>query len=167
MDGAQEVHDALTNLCKDIERWISEVAPLAQYRAPIIDWHHPDDYGQRGIQGLRKFLAHAAAESVSGTAAWDGMWKSRADLCVCVRVQIIKSGVLPRELTTNAPNVLAVWDEFVHANPPLAVISQSLECGDQGVAKVDVVADGGNEWIKVNTSVGVVDPAELGLSEVS
>lgn len=74
MDGAHEVHDALTNLCKDIERWISEVAPLAQYRAPIIDWHHPDDYGQRGIQGLRKFLAHAAAErdhveSVSGTSA--------------------------------------------------------------------------------------------------
>jgi hypothetical protein len=74
MDGAHEVHNALTNLCKDIERWISKVAPSAQYRAPIIDWHHPDDYGQRGIQGLRKFLAHAAAErdhveSVSGTAA--------------------------------------------------------------------------------------------------
>jgi hypothetical protein len=50
----------------------------------------------------------------------------------------------------------------VHAKPPLAVISQSLECGNQGVAKVDVVADGGNEWIKVNTSVSVVDDAEHG-----
>jgi hypothetical protein len=50
----------------------------------------------------------------------------------------------------------------VHAKLPLAVISQSLECGNQGVAKVDVVADGGNEWIKVNTSVSVVDDAEHG-----
>jgi hypothetical protein len=152
MDQVKHAHDALKKLCVDIERFVQHEARAAEYRAPIIDWHHPDDYGQRGIQGIRKFLAqatterdHVAGVSCRKTALDHGMG-GRADTG-----QLLNSGVPPREFTTNAPHILAVWDEFTHAKWPLVVISQSLECGTGGVAKVDVVADGGNVWIKVNT----------------
>jgi len=56
----------------------------------------------------------------------------------------------PDDFTTNAPHLLAVWDEFVQAEWPLSSISQLLDCGREQV-KIDVVAKGGDEWIKVNT----------------
>ena len=55
-------HITLGTLCVSIQRFIEADAEDAVYRAPIIDYHHPNDYGQKGITGLRKFLSHAEAE---------------------------------------------------------------------------------------------------------
>jgi hypothetical protein len=52
----------LSRLCADIQEFIAHTAPRAQYRAPIIDWHHADDYAQKDIAGLKKFLGAAEAE---------------------------------------------------------------------------------------------------------
>ncbi len=65
--------------------------------------------------------------------------------------QLLTSKLPPKDLTTNAPHILAVWEEFQHADWPIGCVSQLLECGAEGQVKVDVVAKGGNEWIKVNT----------------
>ena len=72
---AQEALQELDLLCADITHFIAQVAPRAQYRAPIIDWHHAGDYAQKDIAGLRKFLAAAEAErqyveGVSCFPAW-------------------------------------------------------------------------------------------------
>lgn len=65
ISAADTVHEALEELerlCEDIEHFIVHLAHRAQYRAPIIDWHHADDYAQKDIVGLKKFLAAAEAE---------------------------------------------------------------------------------------------------------
>lgn len=54
--------EQLEDLCVSIHDCIAHTQPAALYRAPIIDWHHPDDYAQKGITGLRKFLGTAEAE---------------------------------------------------------------------------------------------------------
>lgn len=67
-------------------------------------------------------------------------------------------------LSTNAPYLVSVWNEMVLAPPPVTAIwSTYLESGKPrpvprrrgtpkmiGV-KVDVVADEGKRWIRVNT----------------
>lgn len=52
----------LQDICTSIEHWRKDVLPFAQYRAPIVDWHHPDDYAQKGVAGLRKFQSTVEAE---------------------------------------------------------------------------------------------------------
>lgn len=52
----------LQELCTTIENWKTQILPQAIYRAPIIDWHHPDGYTQDGIAGLRKFQSAVEAE---------------------------------------------------------------------------------------------------------
>ncbi|KAI4527762.1 hypothetical protein K525DRAFT_263928 [Schizophyllum commune Loenen D] len=71
-----------------------------------------------------------------------------------------KSQCLP-PLSTNAPYLLAVWNEVLCAPPPLAAIFKSVPIaprarggGDEkkaGAAKIDIVAEGGRRWIRVNT----------------
>ncbi|KAI5891412.1 uncharacterized protein SCHCODRAFT_01213723 [Schizophyllum commune H4-8] len=75
-----------------------------------------------------------------------------------------KSQYLP-PLSTNAPYLLAVWNEVLCAPPPLAAIFKSVPIaprkgketrggGDEkkaGAAKIDIVAEGGRSWIRVNT----------------
>lgn len=58
----QEALQELIDLCEDIQHFIAHTAPRAQYRAPIIDWHHADDYAQKDIAGLKKFLGAAESE---------------------------------------------------------------------------------------------------------
>ncbi len=60
----------LENLCISIRGFIDQDVDRAVYKAPIIDHHHPDDYQQRAITGLKKFLGHAEAERdyVSGVS---------------------------------------------------------------------------------------------------
>ena len=65
--------------------------------------------------------------------------------------QILKSGVPVNDFTTNTPNLLAVWDEFVNSPRPLLLISQMLDVEGHGQVKLDGIVDGGNEWIKVST----------------
>ncbi|CAE6427209.1 unnamed protein product [Rhizoctonia solani] len=65
-------------------------------------------------------------------------------------------GPLP-PLSTNAPYILAVWGEIIAANPVQAIgktFNLPKEKGrgkDAGTVKVDVVADEGRRWIRVNT----------------
>ncbi|CAE6474814.1 unnamed protein product [Rhizoctonia solani] len=65
-------------------------------------------------------------------------------------------GPLP-PLSTNAPYILAVWSEIIAACPVQAVgktFNLPKEKGrgkDAGTVKVDVVADEGRRWIRVNT----------------
>ncbi|KAH7337676.1 hypothetical protein B0J17DRAFT_718426 [Rhizoctonia solani] len=60
-------------------------------------------------------------------------------------------------LSTNAPYILAVWSEIIAACPVQAVgktFNLPREKGqgkDAGTVKVDVVADEGRQWIRVNT----------------
>ncbi|KAL1721529.1 hypothetical protein EV715DRAFT_271153 [Schizophyllum commune] len=75
-----------------------------------------------------------------------------------------RSQYLP-PLSTNAPYLLAVWNEVLCAPPPLAAIFKSVPIaprkgkearggGDEkkaGAAKIDIVAEGGRRWIRVNT----------------
>ena len=68
-------------------------------------------------------------------------------------VQLLRSDIPPKEITTNAPHLLAVWEEFQYAEWPIACVSQLLDCGADGPMKVDIVACGGDEWIKINTYV--------------
>ncbi|KAF7329832.1 hypothetical protein MKEN_00246600 [Mycena kentingensis (nom. inval.)] len=51
-------------------------------------------------------------------------------------------------LSVNAPYLVAVWNELLSAPQPVVSLLKSF--GAQG-AKVDVVADGGRRWIRVNT----------------
>ncbi|KAG8692621.1 hypothetical protein FRC11_003480, partial [Ceratobasidium sp. 423] len=65
-------------------------------------------------------------------------------------------GPLP-PLSTNAPYILAVWCEIIAASPVQAIgktFDLPKEKGrgkDAGTVKVDVVADEGKRWIRVNT----------------
>ena len=55
------------------------------------------------------------------------------------------------DFTTNTPNLLAVWEEFISSPRPLLLISQMLDVDGHGQVKLDAIVDGGNEWIKVST----------------
>lgn len=52
----------LQDLCTSIQHFATDILPQILYRAPVIDWHHPDDYSQSAVTGLRKFLSAAEAE---------------------------------------------------------------------------------------------------------
>jgi hypothetical protein len=54
--------EALKSLCEDIRSFLATDIDHATYTAPVIDFHHPDDYRQKGIAGLRKYLNHAETE---------------------------------------------------------------------------------------------------------
>jgi len=62
IDEIRKVQIALTELCIALRHFLSNEIDDATYQAPIIDYHHPDDYRQKGIAGLRKFLSHAETE---------------------------------------------------------------------------------------------------------
>ncbi|KAI0772815.1 hypothetical protein BD413DRAFT_473545 [Trametes elegans] len=67
-------------------------------------------------------------------------------------------------LSTNAPYLIAVWNEVLHAPPPIVTIWHTFPEGSQPISiprrgsrkppgvKIDVVADGGKRWIRVNTT---------------
>ena len=59
----------------------------------------------------------------------------------------------PEEINTNLSYLRAVWDAFATAPRPLVAINQYVDLPDGKQIKVDIVAAGGREWIKVNTSV--------------
>jgi len=81
-------------------------------------------------------------------------------------------------LSTNAPYLVAVWDEVLAAPPPVVSIWSAFpDPGGHSIpineapesrkkkqkvqdVKVDVVADGGLSWIRVNTLVSTKDFAQ-------
>ncbi|WVR08547.1 hypothetical protein IAU60_005602 [Kwoniella sp. DSM 27419] len=132
MDQLRQAQEQINSLLSSIETFVQDSAENATYQAPIIDWHHPDSYRQTGIVGLRKFHSTVETERDYINA-------------------LVASSVPPKEVATNVPHLLALWQEVERAAWPIVCISQILECGEYGQAKVDVVARGGEEWIKVNT----------------
>jgi hypothetical protein len=62
MNNVQQSKQALIDLCDSIQAFLDHEVDEATYCAPVIDYHHPDDYRQNGIPGLRKFLTHAESE---------------------------------------------------------------------------------------------------------
>ena len=64
-ESMEQVNSALKllkDLCTSTRTFQQGDAALAIYRSPIIDYRHPDGYGQKGIAGLSKFLSHAETE---------------------------------------------------------------------------------------------------------
>lgn len=129
----------LNALCADIEGYIASGSPSDRYRPPIVDWHHPDDYAQGSVAGITKFLSQVAKERDTVEA-------------------LVESATPPAEYSTNLISLQGVWDAFRRSEGPLLGIWQSMDKrpgpgggSGAGATKVDVVARGGDEWVKVNT----------------
>jgi hypothetical protein len=58
-----EVGTQLRTLASEIQAYLANVPEGDRYFPPIVDWHHPDEYAQTGVQGLSKFLHHVHKES--------------------------------------------------------------------------------------------------------
>ncbi|KAF8523026.1 hypothetical protein JB92DRAFT_2705719 [Gautieria morchelliformis] len=127
-------------------REILQSIPLLEsqgYRPPIIDG---DGYTQNRdpIIGLRIFKDSISRE-------------------VEVLEQFLASSEHGSELSTNASYFVAVWNEILSAPPPIVAVGKVFEPPDgkskkntsgsatPGGIKVDVVADEGRKWIRVNT----------------
>lgn len=61
--GLAAVGTQLRTLARDIEEYLTYIPEGDRYYPPIVDWHHPDEYAQNGVQGLSKFLHHVNKES--------------------------------------------------------------------------------------------------------
>ena len=138
----------LEDLCTAIQDFYDHELPLVLYRAPVIDYFHPEDYRQKAITGLRKFKDTAEAERDYVAAV--RLQVETVRLRLTPVPQLATSQVPPKDLTTNAPNLLAVWEEFKRAKPPLVAIAHFLD-GTDRQTKIDVISDGGSHWTKVNT----------------
>ncbi|CAK9786546.1 hypothetical protein CC85DRAFT_310907 [Cutaneotrichosporon oleaginosum] len=123
----------LRGLAREIEEYLADVPEGDRYFPPVIDWHHPDEYAQLSVLGLSKFLHHVHKESAIVDA-------------------LLGSSNPPVDYSTNLVSLQGVWDAFKRAPRPLVGVWQTMDrgCGP-GSVKVDVVAAGGDEWIKVNT----------------
>lgn len=53
----------LRTLAAEIQAYLASPPRGDMYSPPIVDWHHPDEYSQTGMQGLSKFLHHVHKES--------------------------------------------------------------------------------------------------------
>ncbi|KAH0831142.1 hypothetical protein J3R83DRAFT_13712 [Lanmaoa asiatica] len=80
--------------------------------------------------------------------------------------RLLRKDANPSALSTNAPYLIAVWDELVHARHPVAIYRTFSPANGQDKArgkgrtplksqtrpvKVDVVAENGARWVRVNT----------------
>jgi len=49
-------------LRRDIEAYVASPPKGHRFISPVVDWHHPDEYSQQGVQGLSKFLSQVTKE---------------------------------------------------------------------------------------------------------
>jgi hypothetical protein len=151
MQEVEKAHKALDDLCNAISEFQTEGLDSTIYRAPIIDHFHPDDYSQKSVAGLSRFHSHCKTErdyveGVSRLSVCRGAYVLRE-----LTIKILDSAHPTSEFTTNAPNLLAVWEEFDKSPGPLLLVAQMLDIEGHGQVKLDAIVDGGNEWIKVST----------------
>lgn len=71
-------------------------------------------------------------------------------------LQLCRSASQPAEYTSNLISLEGVWGAFLRAPKPVTAIWQAIDKvpgfkNGNGSMKIDVVGDGGGEWIKVNT----------------
>ncbi|OBZ76717.1 hypothetical protein A0H81_03223 [Grifola frondosa] len=106
--------------------------------------------------------AHNRQESVQGLRALRD--SVRRDLDVLEKFLADPACASLPALSTNAPYLISVWNEVLHASPPVTTIWRTFFQNDlqssprrrgfrkpSGV-KVDVIAEGGKRWIRVNTT---------------
>ncbi|KAI0697354.1 hypothetical protein BC835DRAFT_1270412 [Cytidiella melzeri] len=149
MNGHTDLH-ALRSQLRDVYASITTFRPPVAH-PPIIDSSvdlvNGDGPRQDSVRGLRKLK-----ESV------------RRDLDILEKFLANPNNAGAPALSTNAPYLIAVWKEVLHAeHPVVAVWDTYSEHGtplhprrrntpkEAGV-KVDVVADGGRHWTRVNTT---------------
>ncbi|KAH9927955.1 uncharacterized protein BXZ73DRAFT_48573 [Epithele typhae] len=123
-------------------------------KPPILE----SSIGQSGGDVGEEFHAHQ--DAVHGLRALrDAV---RRDLDVLEKFLDDPTNASQPALSTNAPYLISVWNEVLHAPPPIITIMRTFVDGDMHVprrgsrkppgVKVDVVADGGRQWIRVNTT---------------
>ncbi|WVQ63285.1 uncharacterized protein L199_001437 [Kwoniella botswanensis] len=142
METISSAQHQINDLLYSIQQFIDESSEDAIYKAPIIDWHHPNSYKQSTIVGLKKFLLSVENE------------RDYID-------SLVESEVPPLEVASNIPYYQAVWEQVKYAQWPIISIGQHFECQTQNdeqnrkrkvqQIKVDVVEDAGKVWVKVNT----------------
>ncbi|WWC98589.1 hypothetical protein V866_005481 [Kwoniella sp. B9012] len=142
METISSAQHQINDLLISIQQFIDESSEDAIYKAPIIDWHHPNSYKQSTIVGLKKFLLSVENE------------RDYID-------SLAESEVPPLEVASNIPYYQAVWEQVKYAQWPIISIVQHFECQTQNEEqsrkrkvqqiKVDVVEDAGKVWVKVNT----------------
>ncbi|WWC72557.1 uncharacterized protein I206_106519 [Kwoniella pini CBS 10737] len=136
MDQLSTIQSQIEELLISVEKFINEESELAIYKAPIIDFHHPNSYKQQTIIGLKKFLLSVENERDYIES-------------------LSKSKIPPKEISSNIPHLIAVWDQIKYAKWPIIGISQLLNIGDEkdkkNQVKVDLIENGGLTWVKVNT----------------
>ncbi|KZS96947.1 hypothetical protein SISNIDRAFT_406857 [Sistotremastrum niveocremeum HHB9708] len=54
-------------------------------------------------------------------------------------------------LSTNASFYISLWRQIIAAPPPIVSLGESFRTNNTEVVKVDIVADGGRNWIRINT----------------
>ncbi|WRT70683.1 uncharacterized protein IL334_007681 [Kwoniella shivajii] len=149
MEQIEIAYKQINELISSINQFIEEEAELATYKAPIIDWHHPDSYSQSSIIGLNKFQSSVETEK--------GYINSLLNINdkVSSSSSTSSSRRTPKEISSNIPHLSAVWEQVKYSQWPIICISQILECGNQSQqdiqVKVDLVEQGGECWVKVNT----------------
>ncbi|KAH7101311.1 hypothetical protein BKA62DRAFT_192942 [Auriculariales sp. MPI-PUGE-AT-0066] len=84
-------------------------------------------------------------EPIQGIAHFKDKVQSEIDY-----VQKFSGRTTTNDLSTNAPNLGAVWNEILAAPPPVLCVGKSFNTGNISV-RVDAVADDGRQWIRVNT----------------
>ncbi|EJD52002.1 hypothetical protein AURDEDRAFT_181565 [Auricularia subglabra TFB-10046 SS5] len=78
-------------------------------------------------------------------------FKDRVESEIKFIAKFVNSSKPPlNEPNTNAPNLIAVFNEIIAAPEPVLAIGKTYNVGQTAV-KVDVVADDGRQWIRVNT----------------
>ncbi|OCF78610.1 hypothetical protein I204_00552 [Kwoniella mangroviensis CBS 8886] len=142
METISSAQHQINEILNSIQHFINESSEDAIYKAPIIDWHHPNSYKQSAIVGLKKFLLAVENE------------RDYID-------SLAESEVPPLEIASNIPYYQAVWEQVKYAQWPIISIGQHFECQTQNdeqnrkrkvqQIKVDVVEDAGKVWVKVNT----------------
>ncbi|EIW69902.1 hypothetical protein TREMEDRAFT_30271 [Tremella mesenterica DSM 1558] len=114
--------------------FINHHVPSTYYRAPIIDHWKPSDYSQREVAGMSRFLGQLSTE--------------RAHLNALTS-QVISTS--KGATNSNYPNLRDMCNAFMNSTPPYIGICQNMKspCGKE--IRVDIIAAGGKQWIKVNS----------------
>ncbi|RXK41689.1 hypothetical protein M231_00924 [Tremella mesenterica] len=131
VDGEGE--DTLSQIEETIQvfsDFINHHVPSTFYRAPIIDHWKPSDYSQREVAGMSRFLGQLSTE--------------RAHLNAVISTSKGASN-------SNYPNLRDICNAFMNSTPPYIGICQNVKspCGKE--IRVDIIAAGGKQWIKVNS----------------
>jgi hypothetical protein len=117
-----KLRDDLVKVYKDINHFIQHDIDSSLYIAPIIDIRQPNAYRQTTIAGLSKFQT---------------LVKNELEALL---------GSSEENISSNAPYLISVWESMRRAVPPIVAIHHMID----GV-KVDIIAQGGLQLIKVNT----------------